>query len=332
VTVQEGDVVKKGDLLFVIDPEPYELALQASVGSLDAAEARIKQANQDLKRTSTLIERDAISREEYDQSVATVAELNGQIETLRATVNRNKLDVEFTRVRSPIDGLLGSTMVTEGNLVLADSSILTTVVSVEPIYVDFDVDERSVLDYRARMIDGKVEDARQKKIPIRLGLSNEEDFPHAGRIDFVNNVTDPNSGNTRVRGVFENANGFLSPGLFARIRAPFTSEYNAVLIPTIAIGMDQQGRYAMVIDQDATVSRRTIRVGEIVDELTVISEGVQAGEMVVTSGLQKIQPGTTVSIAASGREPSTEASPDTPSAAGTASDTVAGDSSAGDPS
>ncbi|WP_052031984.1 efflux RND transporter periplasmic adaptor subunit [Novipirellula maiorica] len=296
VSVNEGDLVKKGDLLFMIDPQPYELALQQSKGSLEAAEARLEQANKDLARSDALLDRNATSAAEYDQAVATVAELRGQIENLRATVARNQLDLEYTRVRSPIDGLLGRTLVTSGNLVAADSTILTTVVSVDPIYVDFNVDEQSVLDYRTRMLEGEVKDARQATISIRLGLANEVGFPHEGTINFVNNITDPTTGNTLVRGTFDNDTGILSPGLFARIQAPFSSEYNAVLIPTKAIGMDQQGRYVMVVGDGNKVQRRSITMGDIVDDKTVIREGIEAGETVVTSGLQKIRPGSEVRL------------------------------------
>ncbi|WP_442505277.1 efflux RND transporter periplasmic adaptor subunit [Novipirellula sp. SH528] len=296
VSVNEGELVKKGDLLFMIDPQPYELALQQSKGSLEASEARLKQANKDLTRSDVLLDRNATSAAEYDKAVAAVAELRGQIENLRATVARNQLDLEYTRVRSPIDGLLGRSLVTSGNLVAADTTILTTVVSVDPIYVDFNVDEQSVLDYRTRMLEGEVKDARQSSITIRLGLANEDGFPHEGSINFVNNITDPSSGNTLVRGTFDNDTGILSPGLFARIQAPFTAEYEAVLIPTQAIGMDQQGRYVMVVGDGNKVQRRSIKMGDIVDEMTVIREGIKAGETVVTSGLQKIRPGSEVRL------------------------------------
>ncbi|GAA4455119.1 efflux RND transporter periplasmic adaptor subunit [Novipirellula rosea] len=296
VNVNEGELVKQGDLLFMIDPQPYELALQQSKGSLEAAEARLKQANKDLSRSDALLDRNATSAAEYDQAVAAVAELRGQIENLRATVARNQLDLDYTRVRSPIDGLLGRTLVTSGNLVAADTTILTTVVSVDPIYVDFNVDEQSVLDYRKRMLEGEVKDARQTSIPIRLGLANEDGFPHEGSINFVNNITDPSSGNTLVRGTFNNDTGILSPGLFARIQAPFTSEYEAVLVPTKAIGMDQQGRFVMVVGDGNKVQRRSIKMGDIVDDMTVIREGVKPGETVVTSGLQKIRPGSEVRL------------------------------------
>ena len=297
VMVEEGKLVKKGDLLFVIDPKPYELGLQQSLGSLTASEARLKQAHNDLTRSETLLNSNSISKAEYDQSFASVAELRGQIESLKATVARNQLDLEYAEVHSPIDGLLGQTSVTTGNLVAADSTVLTTVVAVNPIYVDFEVDEGSVLDYRTRMLDGKVKSAREVKIAVRLGLANGGGFPWEGVIDFVNNITDPGTGNTRVRATFENNTGILSPGLFARIQVPFSAEYEAVLVPTKSIAMDQQGRHVMVVGDDKKAVRRAIKLGPIEGDMTVVREGVNAGERVVTSGLQKIRPGAEVRIA-----------------------------------
>ena len=297
VMVDEGKLVKKGDLLFVIDPKPYELGLQQSLGSLTASEARLKQANNELTRSEKLLDSNSISRSEYDQSFAGVADLQGQIESLKATAARNQLDLEYTKVRSPIEGMLGQTSFTPGNLVVADSTVLTTVVAVDPIYVEFEVDEQSVLDYRTRMLDGKVRNAREVTIAVRMGLANDEGFPWGGVIDFVNNTTDPGTGNTRIRAIFQNNTGILSAGLFARVQVPFSAEYEAVLVPTRAIAMDQQGRHLMVAGNDNKVSRRAIKLGPIEGGMTIIREGVNAGERVVTSGLQKIRPGAEVRIA-----------------------------------
>jgi len=284
-------------LLFVIDPKPYELGLQQSLGSLTASEARLKQANNELTRSEKLLDSNSISRAEYDESFASVADLRGQIQSLEATANRNQLDLDYTQVRSPIDGMLGQTLVTPGNLVAADSTVLTTVVAVNPIYVEFEVDEQSVLDYRTRMLDGKVKNARKAEIAVRMGLANDEGFPWEGVIDFVNNTTDPGTGNTRIRATFQNNTGILSAGLFARVQVPFSAEYEAVRVPTKAIAMDQQGRHLMVVGDDNRVLRRAVKLGPIEGDMTVIREGVNAGEKVVTSGLQKIRTGAEVRIA-----------------------------------
>lgn len=296
VVVAEGEQVKVGDLLFVIDPDPYRLALEQAKGTLEAAQADLKQANQDFARAEELIQNDTISRADYDTTVASLSNKRGQVEALTATLARTQLDLKYTQVRAPIDGLLGQTLITPGNLVVADTTLLTTIVSNDPIFVDFDVDEQSVLDYRSRMLAGKVDNARKTSISIRLGLTNEDGFPHVGTIDFVNNRTDPSTGNTRIRGTFENSTGILSPGLFARVQVPFTEKHPAILIPTIAIGMDQQGRYVMVVGSNNAVERRSVELGEIVGHMTAIRGGLKQGELVVTSGLQKIRNGSFVHI------------------------------------
>ena len=301
IFANEGQLVKKGDILFVVDPRPYELALKQSQGLLDAAQARLIQATQALSRSESLIERNATSRAEYDQATGAVAELRGQIENLKAVSARNQLDLEFTRVGSPIEGLLGQTLVTVGNLVVADTTILANVISVDPILVDFEVDEQSVLDYRTRIAGGEVKSARDTTISIRLGLANEKGFPHQGTINFVNNQTDPGTGNTRIRGTFRNESGILSPGLFARIQVPFTAEYEAVLVPTKALAMDQQGRHVFVIGKGNRAARRAVKLGQNIDDMSVIREGVNEGEQIVTSGLQKIRQGAEVRLVAGDR-------------------------------
>ncbi|MEO8268326.1 MAG: efflux RND transporter periplasmic adaptor subunit [Aureliella sp.] len=292
VVVSEGSQVNIGDLLFVIDPEPYVLALEQSEGTRLATEARWDQAVKDFGRAKKI--ENTISPAEYDSSEASADELKAQVVALKANSARARLDLDNTQVHAPIAGLLGQTLVTPGNLVVADTTILTTVVSNNPIYVDFEVDEQSLLDYRSRMLAGKVKNARETSIAIRLGLANEDGFPHVGTIDFVNNRTDPNTGNTRIRATFDNSSGVLSPGLFARVQVPFTAEYSAILIPTIAIGMDQKGRYVMLDGSGHKVERREVELGDIIGHLTAIREGIEVGERVVTSGLQKIRDGSLV--------------------------------------
>ncbi len=295
VTVNEGSMVDVGTLLFLIDPEPYQLALSQAEGNLQSARALLKQNEQDLSRARELFNKNAISQAELDQANATTSQTQGQIASLVAAVETAKLNLNFTRVRSPIEGLLGQTQVTIGNLIAADSMPLTTVVSIDPIFVEFDVDEQSLLDYRGRLQKGEVKSARNSRIEVRLGLASDPDFPFQGVIDFVDNRTDPQTGNTRIRASFENPDGKLSPGLFARVRVPFTASYEGVFVPTSALGMDQQGRFVMVI-KDGRVERRAVAAGTVDGDMTVIREGLSDGEVVVTSGLQKIRPGGEVTI------------------------------------
>ncbi len=305
VTAKEGDFIQKGTLLFQIDREPYELALRQAEGSLAAARAQAKRFESDLERADRLRGSNAITQAEYDQALATLAEVDGRIKNLEATIDRAKLDLQFTRVVAPIDGLLGSTYVTNGNLITADQTVLTTIVSIEPIYVWFDVDEHSLLDYRERIRKGAVKSSRDEPIEIRMQLANEKDFPHTGVIDFVDNTTSSQTGNTRIRAVFANRNRELSPGLFARILSPFSDQYDAVLVPTKAISMDQQGRFVFeVIDNQ--VVRRSVTLGEIHGDSTVVKIGLNGGETIIVSGLQKVRPGAEVKLSAPKPETKTD--------------------------
>jgi membrane fusion protein, multidrug efflux system len=243
-----------------------------------------------------LLKSNSISKAEFDLAQANQTAALGQIANLEATLERAALDLSFTRVTSPITGLLSRALVTKGNLVVADTTILTSVVSTDPIYAYFDVDESSVLDYRQRIRQGTVTSARDAKIPIRLALANESDFPHEGVIDFVENITDPNTGNTRIRGRFPNPQRALSSGLYARIKVPFTAPYQALTIPTQAIAMDQQGRYLLVVDATGKVQRRGIKAGTQHGERTVIASGIDATDRVIVSGLQKVTPGASVTV------------------------------------
>ena len=294
VTVNEGDSVTAGTPIFEVDPEPYKLALEQAQGSLESTKSSLKRLELDLDRAKELIGSNSISKADYDLAVANQAEAIGQLANVQAGVDRAKLDLSYTRVTAPIDGLLGRALVTSGNLISADMTMLSTIISQNPIYVYFDVDERSLLDYRRRIRGGSVKSARNVKIPISLKLSNETEFSHQGEIDFVDNQTDPDTGNTRVRGTFNNDNGSLSPGLFARIKAPFTSQYAATMIPTKALAMDQQGQYVLIVDEKQIAHRRSVSVGTNQDGQTVVIDGVQPGELVITSGLQQAREGVKV--------------------------------------
>lgn len=290
VSTAEGDLVKKDDVLFVIDPEPYQISLDQAVASQAAGQATLKRFDLELARAKELITTKSVAQADFDLAVANQAESAAQQKNLEAAVQRAKLDLRYTRVLSPIRGLVGQALVTRGNLVIADTTVLTTMVSTDPIYVYFDVDEQSLLDYRRRIRNGSVKSARDTQIDIQMALANETDFTHAGHIDFVDNVTDPATGNTRIRGTFPNADNALSPGLFARVKVPFTAEYDALLVPTRALAVDQQGRFLMVVDDKQLAQRRAIEVGSEVDGKTVITKGLRPDDVVIVEGLQKIRP------------------------------------------
>ena len=296
VLVHEGERVKAGDPLFEIDPEPYRLMYKQAVGNLVATQAEWLRARRQLERLESLIQNNAASSAEYDVAEATAAQAEGSVENLKATVDRAYLDWRYTQVRSPIDGVVGRSQITRGNLAIADSTVLTTVVTMDPIYVYFSVDEDSSLDYSARAQQGKVQSAREATIQVRMSLANETSFPHEGVIDFVDNTTDPSTGNKQVRARFENPTGLITPGLYAMIRAPFTEPYEAVLVPTVAIAADQQSRYVMVVGDDSIARRQSIETGSLQGDATVIRSGIKAGDRVIVSGLQRVRPNSLVKV------------------------------------
>jgi membrane fusion protein, multidrug efflux system len=307
VRVHEGEPVKAGDPLFEIDPEPYRLMYRQAVGNLAATQAELLRARRQLERLERLVKDNAASSAEFDVAEATAAQAEGSVENLKAAVDRAYLDWQYTQVRSPINGLVGRSQMTRGNLAVADQTVLTTVVTMDPIYVYFSVDEDSSLDYSSRVQQGKVQSARDSTIEVRMSLANEREFPHRGVIDFVDNTTDPNTGNKQVRARFDNPTGLITPGLYAMIQAPFTQPYEAVLVPTVAIAADQQSRYVMVVDEQSIARRRTIETGSIQGDQTVIRSGVKAGDRVIVSGLQRVRPNSPVKIA--GEAPTSRTQP-----------------------
>ncbi len=294
VRFQEGALVQAGDLLYEIDQRPYRAALAQAEGSVAAAEARLVRLEADLGRARTLLEDHVISQEGFDQASGQYEETVGTLQALRAAVERAKLDLEFTRIKAPIGGRTGESALDVGNLVMADSTALTSIVSIDPIQAYFEVDERSVLLYRDLVRQRKVKSAREARVPVWLGLSDEEGFPHEGTIDFVDNRLDPTSGTIRVRALLDNPDAHLSPGLFARIRVPFSEPHPALLVPERALGADQRGWYVLVVDAQGVVEHRPVTLGARDDGQAVVEEGLAPGERVVVAGLQRARPGATV--------------------------------------
>ncbi len=306
----EGSKVEEGDLLFLIDPEPYELAARQATASIAAAQATLTRSEKELARLNQLRASNSISQAEVDETIAALEESKAQVENLVAAKERAELDLRFTKVLAPFDGLVGQALVTRGNLVVADSTVLTTIVSTDPIYVYFDVDEESLLDYRRRIREGAVQSARNTQINITMALANETEFVHQGYIDFVDNTTDPDTGNTRIRGTFPNGDNSLSPGLFARVKIPFTAAYPALMVPSRALGMDQQGRFLLVVDSEGVARRRAVEVGSERDAMTVVSKGLKLDDKVIVEGLQKARPGSPVTAVPPKQDTSEAAMPE----------------------
>ncbi len=297
VDFKAGGIVKKGDPLFTIDPRPYQADLDRANGSLQQAQAQLKLAQSDLDRAKDLRQKNVIAANEFDNKAATFLQSQGATAVAEAAVETAKLNLEFCYIRSPIEGRVSRENVTVGNLVqpsTGQDGILTTVVAVDPLYAYVDVDENSILNYIKLNEEGKLKTAREVRVPLFLGLQNEEGFPHEGYVDFVDNRISPGTGTMRVRGEWKNWDTLLTPGFFVRVRAAASPKYKALLVPDDAVGTDQGQRYVYVVGADKKAEYRTVKLGPISDGLRVVREGLKPGEQVVVNGLMQVRPGVTV--------------------------------------
>src|SRR5437773_5412484 len=292
---QDGAIVQKGDLLFLIDPRPYEAALHRTEADVELAKSRLALARKNFARAADLLKSHAISQEESDIRESNVRQAEASVEEAQAAVDAARLDVEFTRVSAPIGGRVGRKLVTEGNLINGgvgtQGTLLTTIVSLDPIYAYFEADEGSLLKYNRLARLGQRPSSRDFKNPVHVALANEEGFPHDGVMDFVDNQLDRGTGTIIGRALLPNPDLSLIPGLFARLRLPGSGEYRAILVPDEAIGSDQSQKFVFVVDGESKAQYRTVKIGPLVDGLRVVREGVGPEDRVVVAGLQRIRPG-----------------------------------------
>ncbi len=301
VNFEDGQNVKKGDLLYEIDPRPYQAALDRDRGELARLHALLEKAKADMARSERLRPSGAISQDEYEQRKATLKVHEASIQTAKAAVRDAELNLEFTRITSPIDGRVSRTRITEGNLVQPgtnDAAVLTMVVTKNPIYVYFNVDEEALLKYQELALrqgkDLHPKRLKDLKIPVEIGLANEKGFPHAGVIDFADNKVDRTTGTLRVRGVFENDKEYLTPGLFVRVRIPFGDPHRSLLVPEDAVSRDQRERFLLTVNKEKKVEYRKVQAGTLHERMMVIESGIGPDDWVIVRGLQRARPGMTV--------------------------------------
>jgi RND family efflux transporter MFP subunit len=298
VNFQEGALVKKGDVLFEIEPHTYQAALEQAVGNLVQIEARLVRLEADVARGEKLKSKGSLSEEEYDRRVGDRGETAGSMGALRAAVERARLDVKYTKVVAPIDGRISRYFVTTGNLVQAGDqgggTLLTTIVSVDPMHAYFDVDEHTALRVRQLVREGKSGSPRDGRFPVLLGLASEEAYPHLGTINFVDNQVNPKSGTIRLRGVFPNKDQVLLPGLFARVRTPIGRPHQALLVSERVLDTDQGQKILYIVNDRNEVTSRPVRLGALHNGLREIADGLKQGERVIVDGLQNVRPGVTV--------------------------------------
>lgn len=296
VVFAEGKEVRKGDVLFEIDARPYEADLARAQAELEQARTAAALANRDVERGQRLVQINALSREEFDSRTTAAARAAAAIQIAEAAVTTAKLNLEWTVVRSPISGRVGRAEVTEGNLVQAGSQIpLTSVVSLDPIYVTFEGDEQTYLKYAELARNGSRPNSAIHRTPVSLGLADEGDrYPYTGYVDFIDNQLNPQTGTIKIRAVFPNHDRRFTPGLYARVKLVGSGRYQATLIQDKAIGTDQDKKYVMVLNPDSTVEYRSVKLGRIVDGLRIVQDGLKPGEQIVINGLQRIRTGAKV--------------------------------------
>jgi multidrug efflux system membrane fusion protein len=291
VNFKDGEKVKKGDLLFVIDPRPFKAQLDYASAELERIKSKKELAVNDMARAERLFSVKAISKEEYDARQKGLREAAAAVESASANVVTARLNLEFTQIRAPIDGRIGRELITPGNLVKSDDTLLTTIVSTDPVYVYVDADERAVLKYRRQMHQQGKRDAGIEGTPVELALTDETDFPHRGALDYIAPREDSATGTVTLRGVFANADELLRPGFFARMRVRAGEPYPGLLLPDRAIGTDQAQRFVWVANQANQVEYRKVELGAHIGQSRVIRKGVNAEDWVVIEGLQKLKPG-----------------------------------------
>jgi RND family efflux transporter MFP subunit len=298
VNFKEGALVKKGDVLFELDARPYKAALDQAKAKVAQDEAQLSFDDAEYQRNLSLAKTGATSRSDLDKSAAARAVDMANIAADKAVVDSRQLDLDYVKITAPISGRASRTLVTTGNLVQsgdqAGGTLLTTIVSVDPVYAYVDVDERSVQYVRRLIREGKARSARDVPLPIRLGLATDTGHPHEGTMDFVDNQVNPKTGTLRLRGVFPNKDEILTPGFFVRVRVPIGFPHKAMLITDRAIDTDQGQKIVYVVNAQNQVTTRSVALGKAHDGMRVIEDGLKPDDLVIVNGIQQVRPGLTV--------------------------------------
>ena len=293
VHFREGALVKAGDLLLTIDPAPYQADVDRAAAQVFAAQSRLANARSNYERVRQLLQDHAISQREYDDSLNAQSEADANLRSAQAQLQTARLSLGYTQVKAPVSGRVGKLEITTGNLVAAGpgAPVLTTLVSVSPIYASFDADEQIVTRALSELPAGASARAQIEKIPVQMGTVADTATPIAGHLQLVDNQVDAKSGTVRVRAVFDNADGALMPGQFAHLRMGQVKADSALLINERAVGTDQSKKFVMVVGADDKANYREVTLGANVDGLRIVTTGLKPGERVVVNGLQRVRPG-----------------------------------------
>jgi RND family efflux transporter MFP subunit len=311
VQFQDGQIVKQGDPLFTIDRRPFETTVAQTRAQLAQARANLAFADADLARGSQLVRDKTITEQTFDQRTQAKRVAEASVAAQEAAVRQAELDLQFTELKAPVTGRIGDRRVSPGNLVTGgtggNTTLLATIVSIDPMRFEFTFDESSYLRYERIAGAGADEASRGKGVKVSLRLIDEPDFAHEGTVDFVDNVIDRASGTIRGRAQIPNPKGLFTPGMFARVRVPGSLPYDALLVPDVAIASEQVRKYVMVVDADNTARQKYVTLGQLVGNLRVIKDGLSADDRVVVNGLARIRPNIKVAPKEQGASPATPA-------------------------
>ena len=299
IAFKDGQDVKKGDKLFSIDARPFERALEQAQAELFAAKTKVENANLDVDRGRPLIEKKVISDKVFDDRMNLLRDANAAVRVAEAKVRSAELDLSFAEIKAPISGRISRTLVTPGNWISAGNvsgaTLLTTIVSQNPVYLYFDLSENNYIKYKRLAERGIAGNASEIGASIQIGLQDEKGFPHRATLNFLDNRLDQGTGTLRARALVQNDNRLFSPGMFARVRVAGSPAYAGLLLPESAIGTDQISRFVLVVAEDGTVERRNVTLGPYIDgRLRTVRDGVKADDWVITNGLQRARPGNKV--------------------------------------
>jgi len=285
VHFREGSDVKRGQLLFSIDDREYRAAVDSARANVARAQSRVTLATTELARSERLVAEQATSQGEVDQRRGELQQAQADLSAMQAALTQAELNLSFTRIVSPIDGRAGAALVKPGNLVSPGSTLLSSVVSLDPIYVTFDGDEQVYLKYQSLLQKGQQQTSHAVKHPVQVGLANEQGFPHQGELEFIDNQLNAGTGTIRAKALLKNSDGVFTPGLFARVRLQGSGEQSALLINEVAVSNDQDRKFVYVIGPNNTAVRKDVVLGETVDGLRVVRSGLTPADQVVVNGV-----------------------------------------------
>jgi RND family efflux transporter MFP subunit len=300
VAFKPGSFIKKDDLLFQIDPRPYQAILEQAEAQVAQAKARDQRLRADLERAKLLLAKKTYTQEEFDKVVGEAAEASSGILAAEAVVKQARLNLEFTQIKAPVSGIVSRDLVNAGNLISADETLLTTIAKYDPMFVYYDIDERVVLKILDMIREGTFKSARENRVPITMALGDSKGFPFEGFVNFVDNRIDPTTGTMRIRGEFanpleENHSMAIAPGMFCRVRLPLGPPTKAVAISQRAIMSDQDRKLVFVVNDKNEVEPRPVTLGRIEDDkLQIVTAGLKAGDRIIVGGLMRVRPGAKV--------------------------------------